>query len=447
MSTLESKDMYEEGLKIPPVKLFEEGKLNPLIFDFMRANIRVPEKVLGDIRAQLVANNVCARGLARLLDEYRLDGLEELGREVIVRTEQSLRRKIAALPDGRYRNSITLPPIPGTADQVTIKVAVSIEGDQITIDYDGSSGPVGAAINCTLNMTKSYSTYPIKLALDPDVPNNEGGLRPIRVLAPRGSVLNCDPPAATWGRTMISHLLPEIIFATIESLVPDKVLAANGGCPANEVYLHGKRRDGRNFLAIAQHSGGFGASAYHDGYGTLCFPNNTANIPVEVTENEATMYYLKKEYVTDSGGPGRKRGGTGQEVAFRITEGADGSDGFVEGSVRLNGRSAESSFPVIGRQGGGQGRGTGLWLDDAAIDHGVYRRMRPGQTVRFVLGGGGGYGDPLEREPEHVAKDVREGFVSIDGARADYGVILNINSLSVDEEATAALREAKRGNG
>ena len=316
MSTLESKDMYEEGLKIPILKLFEAGEVNETIFEFMKANIRVPDKVLGDVRAQLVANNVCTQGLKTLLEEYNLDGLEELGAEVIQRTESSLRRKIAALPDGSYRNNVLLPKIPGCNEDIRVNTLVKVEGEQVTIDYTGSSGEVGAAVNCSYNMTRSYTAYPIKLALDPYVPNNDGGLRPIKVIAPEGTIVNSRPPAATWGRTMISHLFPEIVFAAMEKIMPETILASNGGSPANEVYLHGRHSDGRSFMAIAQHSGGFGASSRYDGYSCLCFPNNTRNIPIEVTENEARMFYLRKEFTTDSAGPGQTGEALGKKLSF-----------------------------------------------------------------------------------------------------------------------------------
>ena len=443
MSTLESKDMYEEGLKIPILKLFDEGRLNETVFDFMRANIRVPDKVLGDVRAQLVANNVCSRGLKRLLEEYRLDGLETLGAEVIHRTESSLRRKIAALPDGSYRNVAVLPKIPGCDDDVVVKIEVTVAGDEVTVDYSGSSGEVGAAINCSYNMTRSYTAYPIKLALDPHVPNNDGGLRPIKVIAPEGTVVNSRPPAATWGRTMISHLFPEIVFATMENIIPESILASNGGSPANEVYLHGRHRDGRSFLAIAQHSGGFGASARHDGYPCLCFPNNTRNIPIEVTENEARVYYVRKELRTDSGGPGRNRGGVGQEVEFAILDGGSELARDVESSVRLSGRTEDGTFPVFGRLGGRNGRGSGLWHNGEPVDHGIYRRLAPGDRMRFVLSGGGGYGEPFAREPERVLADVEQGYVSIARAEEDYGVVIDGAAMTVDTEATRRLRAGR----
>jgi N-methylhydantoinase B len=440
MSTLESKDMYEEGLKIPILKLFDAGKLNETVFEFMRANIRVPDKVLGDVRAQLVANNVCTRGLKAMLDEYGLDGLEELAAEVIERTESSLRSKIAALPDGAYRNDVMLPKIPGCDDEIEIKTLVTIAGDEVTIDYTGSSGEVGAAINCSYNMTRSYTAYPIKLALDPYVPNNDGGLRPIKVIAPEGTVVNSRPPAATWGRTMISHLFPEIVFAAMESIMPENILASNGGSPANEVYLHGRHADERSFMAIAQHSGGFGASARFDGYSCLCFPNNTRNIPVEVTENEARMYYVRKELRADSGGPGHNRGGLGQEIEFCILDGGTELSRDVESSVRLSGRTEDGTFPVFGRRGGKNGRGSGMWANNEPVDHGIYRRLAPGDRVRFVLSGGGGYGDPRTREPERVLADVEQGYVSIEQAEIDFGVVIDPARMEVNLVATEALR-------
>jgi N-methylhydantoinase B len=448
MATLESKDIYEEGLKIPVLKLYEEGRLNPAIYEFIRANVRVPDKILGDLRAQLVSNNVCSRGLVRLLEEYGLPDLHELSEEIINRTDASLRKKIRQLPQGTYRHAVRLPPIPGCKERVEIKVAVTVKGDEILIDYRGSSGEVSAAVNCALNATKSYSSYPIKLALDPEVPNNAGALKPITVIADERSVVNCQPPAATWGRTMISHLYPEIIFAALENVIPEFVLGGQGCCPANEVYLHGHRRDGRAFMAIANHMGGYGGSSRQDGHSGLCFPFNTRDIPIEVTEAEAPIVYLKKELVCDSAGPGKNRGGLGQEIEFEILSGERApAEGYVASSVRLSGRSEDSDFPVTGRLGGGSGRGYGLALNGQSVEHGIYRRLYPGDRVRFQLAGGGGYGDPLTRTHERVVRDVAEGYVSPKGAREDYGVALDPATLEVDEAETARLRKRPVGVG
>ena len=442
MSTLESKDIYEEGLKIPVLKLYSEGRLDATIYEFIRANVRVPDKILGDLRAQLVANHVCERGLLRLLGEYGLSDLRELGDEIINRTDASLRRKISQLPQGTFRHAVRLPPIPGCPERVDIKVAVTIKGDEILIDYRGSSGEVGAAVNCALNATKSYSSYPIKLALDPEVPNNAGALRPITVIADERSVVNCSAPAATWGRTMICHLYPEIIFAALEQVFPEFVLGGQGCCPANEVYLHGHRKDGRAFMAIANHMGGFGGSSRQDGQSGLCFPFNTRDIPIEVTEAEAPIIYRKKELVCDSAGPGQYRGGLGQEIEFEILGGELGpAEGYVASSIRLSGRSEDSDFPVTGRLGGGAGRGYALELNGKTVDHGIYRRLFPGDRLRFQVSGGGGYADPFQRPPPRVALDVAEGYVSAEGARRDYGVAVDASTFAVDPARTAALRK------
>jgi N-methylhydantoinase B len=221
--------------------------------------------------------------------------------------------------------------------------------------------------------------------------------------------------------------------------LPEAVLGGNGGCPANEMYLHGRWRDGRSFLAISQHSGGFGGSVRQDGWPTLCFPNNTANIPMEVTEREAPIVYRRKEFVTDSAGPGRFRGGLGQEVEFEVLQ-ADLLGGYVESSVRLNGRSEGGSFPIGGRAGGGAGRGGGLWVNGQPAEHGIYRRLHPGDRLRFTLGGGGGYGDPFARDPASVLADVREGKVSVAAALRDYGVVVTAGTVDL-----AATRRARGG--
>ena len=175
-------------------------------------------------------------------------------------------------------------------------------------------------------------------------------------------------------------------------------------------------------MAIANHMGGFGASSRQDGHSGLCFPFNTRDIPIEVTEADATMVYLSKELVPDSGGPGKNRGGLGQMIEFEVLGGERGpAEGYLASSVRLSGRSEDSSFPVLGRLGGKNGRGYGLWVNDKPAEHGIYRRLYPGDRVRFQVSGGGGYGDPKARERERIERDVAEGYVTQEGARRDYG--------------------------
>lgn len=446
MATTESKDMFEEGLRLPMIKLYSEGRFDPAVQEIIRANVREPAKMLGDIRAQIVSNNVCARGLVTMLDDYGLnrDSLRELSTEIAGRAERSLRQKIAQLPDGVYTNAVTLPTI-GNVSGIQVKVAVQVHGDEITIDYDGSSPEVAAAVNVTFNMTRSYSMYPIKLALDPDVPNNEGSFRPVTVKAPERSLLNCRPPAPTWGRTMICHNLPEIVFGALAKVIPDRVMAGSGATPLVFSYFRARRKDGKTYVGINSSMGGLGASARRDGPSCRGFPYNVGNIPIETVEHDLPVVYLQKELLVDSGGPGHHRGGLGQAFEFEVADGELGPDGPCVVSIRGSGRKPESPYPVFGLKGGGVGRGEGLTLNGVEIPHGPQQLLQSGDRLRMALPGGGGYGDAFTREVSRVAEDVRLGYVSVEAARRDYGVIVGADG-RVDEPRTQRLRtEAASG--
>jgi N-methylhydantoinase B len=441
MATTESKDMYEEGLRLPMLKLYSEGRFDPAVHAIIEANVREPAKMFGDIRAQIVSNNVCARGLVSMMDDYDLtaETLHELSTEISERAERSLREKIAQLPDGIYRNDVTLPTI-GSVSGINIKVAVEVKGDEIVIDYAGSSPEVAAAVNVTFNMTRSYSMYPIKLALDPGIPNNEGSFRPVTVKAPEGSLLNCRPPAPTWGRTMICHNLPEIVFGALAKAIPDRVMAGSGATPLVFTYFRAKRKDGKTYVGINSSMGGLGANSRGDGPSCRGFPYNVGNIPIETVENDLPIVYLRKELLPDSAGAGHHRGGLGQEFEFEVADGALGPDGPCVVSIRGSGRKPESPYPVFGLDGGGVGRGEGLTLNGVDIPHGPQQQLRAGDRLRMALPGGGGYGDAFRREPERVAEDVRLGYVTTEGALRDYGVAVDEHG-RVHEDATRAARQ------
>jgi N-methylhydantoinase B/oxoprolinase/acetone carboxylase alpha subunit len=445
MATTESKDMYEEGLRLPMLRLYRGGRFDPAVEAIIRANVREPDKMFGDIRAQIVANNVCAKGLVSMLEDYALNeqSLELLSSEISDRSERSLREKIAVLQDGTYRNEVTLPTIGGVSG-IHIAVAVEVRGDEIFIDYEGSSPEVPAAVNVTFNMTRSYSMYPIKLALDPAVPNNEGGFRPVTVRAPEGSLLNCRPPAPTWGRTMVCHNLPEIVFGALANAIPDRILAGSGATPLVFTYFRARRKDGRTYVGINSSMGGLGATARADGPSCRGFPYNVGNIPIETVENDLPIIYLKKELLPDSGGPGRNRGGLGQAFEFEVADGPLGPAGPVVVSIRGSGRKPQSPYPVFGRLGGGVGRGEELTLNGAEIPHGPQQQLKPGDRLRMALPGGGGYGNPLERDLVRVARDVRQGYVSREAAFSDYGVVID-GVGRVDEESTRIEREKRQG--
>lgn len=443
MATTESKDMYEEGLRIPMMKLYRGGQLNRSLETILRANVREPDKVFGDIRAQVIANNVCERGIAKLLEDYGIGRaeLDALSSEIVNRSEASLRRKIAELPNGTFENHVRLPPI-GQVTDIDIQVAVTIRDDEIEVDYDGTCGEVPAAVNVTFNMTRSYSMYPIKTLLDPEVPNNEGCFRPVTVRAPEGSLLNCVPPAPTWGRTMICHNIPEIIFGALAKAIPDRIMAGSGSTPLVFTYFRAKRA-GKTSVAISSSMGGMGATGRTDGPSCRGFPYNVGNIPVETIERDLPIVYRRKEMIADSGGPGLNRGGLGQVTEIVVASGDLAPDAPMVVGIRGSGRSPESTYPVFGRLGGGVGRGERLTLNGTRIPHGPQQSLKPGDCLLISLPGGGGYGDPLDRDPARVAIDVQRGYVSAEAAKADYGIILD-DARGVDSERTASERAVRQ---
>lgn len=440
MACVESRDMYEEGLKIPILKLYEAGRRNETAFQFLRANVRVSHKVVGDVNAQLAATSMCVAGVRKMIEEYGFRNLDLLASTIIGLAEQSMRRQIRALPNGTYRNAVTLPPFrPGTRP-IDIVVAIRVEDEEIHVDYTGSSPEVELAVNVTLPMTVSYTTYPVKLALDPTVPNNAGCSAPIRVTAPLGSVFNCRPPAPTWGRAMITHNLPEVILGALANAMPSRIIASSGSTPQHIMYVNGRKRTGEEFLSMIAHTGGWGASAERDGYACLSFPFNTATIPVEATEAETCLLYLSKELAPDTAGPGRRRGGFGQEVVLTVPTGAQGPEKHITTSIRGGSRQPDSVYPIAGAHGGSPGRGSELTLNGQPQGFNVAIKFMPGDVLRMVVPGGGGYGDPFEREPELVRRDVRAGVVSLESARKEYGVALVGSELEVDRPQTQQLR-------
>jgi N-methylhydantoinase B len=310
------------------------------------------------------------------------------------------------------------------------------------LDYFGSSPEVDAAVNVTLPMTTSYSVYPIKVALDPGVPNNAGCLAPIRIAAEPGSVLDCRPPAPTWGRSIVSHSLPELVFGALAQAVPERTIAACGSTPLTLMTFAGVRASGDPFLAVASHIGGFGGSDVQDGAACLPFPNNTAAIPIEIVETETCLVYERKELALDSGGPGRRRGGLGENVALRVASGTPADR--VTASIRGWNRAPNSAFPVSGLRGGKAGRGGALRINDALRRHNEVHMLVAGDRIELSTPGGGGFGDPLDREPDFVLRDVRDGLVSMHAARTDYGVVIAGNPPVVDAEATALARATLR---
>ena len=420
LATLESRDVYEEGLKIPILRLYREGEPEQTVFEFIRANVREPDKVIGDIRAQAAASHAAATRLAAIMDDAELDGLEALAGEIIRRSEASMRRAIRLLPQGEYQSEMTLTGVAGYNLPVRLALRVAIRDGAIGLDYAGTAGQIPRAVNVTLNMTRSYSVYPLKCLLDPEVPNNEGCMRPIAIDAPEGSVLNARFPAATWGRTMLAHMLPELVMRCLAQAVPERLIAGSGSTPLWYGNFTGRHGDGRSFYAVVTFNGGLGARGSRDGISCLSYPANVASIALEVIEGDAPILFERKSFAADSAGAGRQRGGFGQSVVIRVPGDAD-----LDGPILAGVRGGRFGVPIYGLEGGAEVAEPLAEVNGHRIVLGTQLELRPGDLLVLTVPGGGGFGDPRERRVQSVLDDVRDGLVSTEAAERLYGVKVN----------------------
>jgi N-methylhydantoinase B len=399
--------------------------------------VRTPDEVIGDIRSQIAANHVCSEQICQMLHDNGLDGLDDLADEIIGRTERSMREAIEKLPDGVYRAEGVVEQMKGRED-VVIKAAVHVEGSDITVDLDGSSGHVGWGGNVVYNFTYAYVFMAVKSMFDPDMPNNDGCTAPIAMKAPEGTVVHCTFPVAVAARMQIGHFLTEIVYRALAQAMPDKVIAASGGTPATMNVFYGKRGDGRPWHSVIIRGGGMGASSQRDGDYDYIFPANGANTPVEIMENDTPLLVESRELLPDSGGPGRYKGGLGRRVVFRVPD-----DRYApSGPVNLGIQSGRFRYPPEGLFGGSDGAKARFLVNDEDGNPYGLTQLSPGDRVVMDAAGGGGYGAPLERDPALVAADVAEGYVSRESAREDYGVVIDPETGAVDEVATASLRKS-----
>jgi N-methylhydantoinase B len=425
----DARSLYEEGLAIPLMKLFKAGEANSELFDIIRANVRVPDQVIGDIYAQEVGNQVGARKLLEMLEEYALPNIEAVSALILDRTEKAVRYAIRALPDGIYRNTIT---IDGFDEPLTIACAITVDGDDLIVDYEGSSGQIDRGINVVLNYTHAYTTYTLMAALAPGIPNNEGAFRPIDVRAPLGSVLNCTRPAPVSARHLIGHFVSQPLLTALAEIVPKQVIA-NGSAGLWNTMMDGMDGQGDEFAYIFFSAGGMGAAHDRDGLSATAFPSGIMGVPVEAIETAAPLLMRRRELRPDSGGAGRFRGGLGQVMEMEIITGAPANHSCMYD---------RTGNPALGLLGGAPGAAGEVRLSDGARPHPKsHYVLQPGQRVILELPGGGGFGPPFERDAERVLRDLQAGYVSAAAAEREYGVVIDSATMTIDEAATAALRK------
>ena len=400
-------EIYHEGIRIPICKFYEEGRRNDLLVDIIRNNVRVPEQVMGDMMANVACNEVGGRELLAFMDEYGLDDLTALSRAIRSQSETAMRAKIGELGQGTYHNRIQVEGFDGPCDYV---VKIDVAGDGIAYDFAGTSGCVRAAVNVPFCYTNAMALHATKSLLLPNIPNNAGSIAPISVSAPPRCILNALPPFATGGRHAMGHFVTPLIYGALAQALPDRVQAGSG--MMNLITFQGTRRDERPFSTLYFAAGGYGALRGLDGWCTLPHPSNMAVVPVEVWETLTHTTIESKRLVQDSGGPGRWRGGLGQEVILRNDTGHP---------LITLGMGNRTMFPARGMFAGGDGT-----LREHAIDgrpaHAKGRNeLAPGQRLRILEAGGGGFGDPKMRARAAIAEDVAQGYVSQHAARDVYG--------------------------
>lgn len=394
-----ARDCFEEGLCIPICKILERGEESAVVIDFLSVNLRQSEETLGDLRAQFAAYRDCEAKLAKLMDEERLDDLDDLADEIVQRSERSMRRAISALPDGRYEDGFD---IDGVDRPLRIECAVHVRGEEIAVNFAGTSPQVPWPINSVANYTQAYACYALKCLLDPDAPVNSGTLAPIEVGAPRGCLLNASPPAPVWGRHLSGHYVPPAIFGALAPVLPGRVVAESGS-PLWNVYFAGTGADGERFVKMFFMNGGHGARPHGDGPGCLSFPSNVSNQPIEAFEHQLPMLVTEKTLVPDTGGAGRFRGGNAQRLGFRVRG---------EHPITMTIRHERVRFPPRGLLGGEPGSCGVDLVNGERIAAKSRTELASGDEVVFQTPGGGGLYPAGERSPAAVREDLESGLTT-----------------------------------
>ncbi|AUW57017.1 hydantoin utilization protein B [Sphingobium sp. SCG-1] len=406
----ENQEIFGEGVFIPPIHLYRAGERSETMLELFLANVRYPDLLLGDLEAQVTANEVCCRRTADFLSDTGLEDLVDLSREIQALSERSMREAIAEIPDGIYRSAIDLD---GWDDHPThIECKITVSGDEMTIDYTGSSPQNNRGTNCTMNYTQAYSIYPLKCVLDPRTRRNEGSYRPITVTAPSGSIVNAAFPAAVSARHLTGHVLSCAIYQALATVMPDRIMADSGGAPALRARISGMQDDGARFGTILFASAGMGASSQGDGLATTAFPTNSGAGSLEVLEAVAPILFVRKEFRLDSGGVGRHRGGLGQTCEI---------ENVSKKPMQVLALGDREKNPAQGIAGGRPGAPASATIGDQPLRLKSRGQLTPGSTVTFNFAGGGGFGDPAERDPAMVERDVKLGFVSAELAAREYG--------------------------
>jgi len=403
-------DMYHEGLHLPVVRLYKGGERNEELIDIIRTNVRVNDQVIGDIMANVSCHQVGARMLVNFMNQYGVDDLSELARLITEKSETAMRAEIAKIPDGTYRKTIQ---VDGWREPLTLALALTVKGDQVHLDFTGTSPVVDSGINTPLCYTRAMSIHAMRMLTVPDMPPNDGTVNPISFHVPENCILNAQPPCATGGRHIVGHFPTPMVFAALAEVLPERVQAESG--MLNSVPMQGVHRNGKPIGTMYFASGGYGALHGKDGIATIPSPANMRITPAEVWEHLTSMKIEHKRLLPDSGGAGEFRGGLGQEIVMRNTTGSPIALSFF-------GRQIE--FPPEGMNGGRPGRPLQYLVDGKPAPPTGRAILPPDGLLTIIMPGGGGYGAPDKRTRAAMQADLRDRFVTREGLQREYGVSL-----------------------
>jgi N-methylhydantoinase B len=438
----DARQIYEEGLYVPIMRFASTAGTNDTLIDIVRANVREPLQVVGDIYSLAGCNDVGSRQLIRMMDEFGIETLDLLGDHILKRSRVATLEAIRKLPKGVFRNSMR---VDGYDRPVDLVATMTIGEDGIDVDFSGTSAPSSFGINVPFCYTEAYASFGIKCIIAPKVPNNEGSLALLRMHAPENCILNAKHPLPVATRHVMGQMLPDLVIGCLDRALQDQVPAEGTSCLWNLFAFGGSGQidaestemmRARVFNIMSFHSGGTGARPGKDGLSATAFPSGVRNVPVEVTEAMSPLLVRRKEYRMDSGGPGKYRGGLGQIMEVVTLDDAP---------FAISANYDRVIYPARGRSGGSAGKPgvLSLGVSGKALKSKGQQTIPKHETVLIEMPGGGGLGDPFERAPEMVAEDVRLGMVSVGAAASDYGVILR-EDCSVDHDATKTVRRNRR---
>jgi len=403
----ETIEMYQEGLRLPVSRFLEAGVRNEWLVDLITGNVRVAEQVLGDLMANVSCTAVAERLFVEFLEEYGIEDLTPVADAILESSEASMRASIARMPNGTWRNAIT---IEGKSGPIRLACAVTIDGHGITVDYEGCD-PVGPwGMNVPMCYTRAMTGYAIKCLTLPSVPSNDGVMAVIDVRAPVDSIVNAQPPAATAVRHSVGHALYPLLMGAMAEPLPDRVHAQSGG--GNMLNVRGQY-NGRKHAQVFFCSGGYGALSGFDGHNTTPAPSNPRGMPVEVWEAQTGMFIESKALLPDSGGAGASRGGLGQRLRMRNDSGA---------AVSISCFSGRTDFGAEGFAGGAPGKLRRYWINGQPVASKKAYQLQPGDVLMTDEAGGGGFGVPAERAEALILADLRAGYVTPDGLARDWGL-------------------------